>query len=291
MIIDLTTGRYVLAVSGGVDSVVLLDLLAKISGVELIIAHFDHGIRADSNLDAEFVEELARKYKIKFYLGRESLGPDASEAMARTARYKFLNRVVEKVDADAIVTAHHQDDLIETAILNIMRGTTARGLGSLKSTNEVIRPLLEFSKSEITEYAKKHNLKWREDESNQDQKYLRNYIRHNIASKMSVESKQKLLKEINKSVDRTKQIDQIINDSVDLDRINRTDFVVLPHSVSLELVAAWLRQKKLKIDTKTVERLVVSLKTARPKTKININSDAIFVIENGKITLKNTTQY
>ncbi|HEX6258362.1 MAG TPA: tRNA lysidine(34) synthetase TilS, partial [Candidatus Saccharimonadales bacterium] len=127
----LASGTYVVAVSGGVDSIVLLDMLAGQAGLELIVAHFDHGIRQDSTEDAEFVRAAAQRYSLPFELGQATLGPGASEEAARTARYSFLRSIAKKYQA-RIVTAHHADDVIETIAINVARGTGWRGLVSLR---------------------------------------------------------------------------------------------------------------------------------------------------------------
>src|SRR6478752_10282835 len=98
-------GRYVLAVSGGVDSMTLLDILAKKPGVELIVAHFNHGIREDSGQDEELVGQAAATYGLVFEIGSAQLGKNASEAAARDARYGFLRQVQAKYKAKAIITA------------------------------------------------------------------------------------------------------------------------------------------------------------------------------------------
>ena len=96
MTIDLDSGKYVVAVSGGVDSMVLLDLLLKSTKrYELIVAHFDHGIREDSPADLKFVEALAKSHKLQFVIQRANLGSGVSEEVARTARYTFLNQVAK----------------------------------------------------------------------------------------------------------------------------------------------------------------------------------------------------
>jgi tRNA(Ile)-lysidine synthase len=179
--------KYIVAVSGGVDSVVLLDMLSKQSDLELIVAHFDHGVRDDSAADAEFVAELARKYNLPFETKREELGVDASEELARDRRYEFLKTVAGKHGAQ-IVTAHHGDDVIETIAINLMRGTGWRGLGIMDSES-ITRPLTHTFKTEIREYAKNNNLQWREDSTNASDKYLRNRIR---AKSLNLENVQKL---------------------------------------------------------------------------------------------------
>src|SRR5437764_343012 len=126
-------GKYVVAVSGGVDSVALLDMLARSDDLKLVVAHFDHGIRKDSAKDRKFVEDLAKNYDLPFVYEEGHLGSGTSEAVARGARYDFLHRVKKSHGAQAIITAHHQDDVLETAIINLLRGTGRKGLTSLTS--------------------------------------------------------------------------------------------------------------------------------------------------------------
>lgn len=270
MKIDIEPGKYVIAVSGGVDSVVLLDVLSKRETGELIVAHFDHGIRADSTEDEKFVEKLAKKYNLPFESGKGHLGPKTSEEEARHARYEFLKKILSKHKAAAIITAHHQDDLIETATINMLRGTGRKGLSSLKSRPGLLRPLLGVPKKELVKYAKSHRLVWREDPTNIDQKYYRNYIRHSVLPKMSAANKQKLLKIIERASSRDIEIDHMIDrlldTSIDGDEISRTWFARLPHSISKELLAHWLRKHNLPFDARALERLSIQIKTL-PKNK------------------------
>jgi tRNA(Ile)-lysidine synthetase-like protein len=185
----LSAGRYVIAVSGGVDSVVLLDMLANQSGLDLIVTHFDHGVRNDSAMDALFVSDLAKKYELPFETKREELGPSTSEDTARTRRYEFLRAVAKKYDAK-IVTAHHADDVIETIAINLLRGTGWRGLAVLDS--DIVRPLTDMTKSEIIDYANEHQLTWREDSTNAGDEYLRNRIRRKLTN-LDNDTKRQLL--------------------------------------------------------------------------------------------------
>src|ERR1039458_1834138 len=158
MNLSIERGRYIVAVSGGVDSVALLDIMSRQPELDLIVAHFDDGIRTDSAKDRIFVGDLATKYGYLFEFEEGKMGSSTSEAEARLARYDFLERARNKHQAAAIVTAHHQDDVIETAILNLYRGTGRRGLSSLGSTDLIKRPLLAISKQELIDYAKSRNL-------------------------------------------------------------------------------------------------------------------------------------
>ncbi len=169
--------KYIVAVSGGVDSVVLLDKLVHDGEHELVVAHFDHGIRDDSAEDARFVAGLAEKYGVPFATKREELGAGASEELARTRRYTFLSEVAKKHDAQ-IATAHHMNDIAETIAINLMRGTGWRGLACLAS--DIYRPLLDTTKTDLVSYAHEAGLEWREDSTNESDTYLRNRVRRKL---------------------------------------------------------------------------------------------------------------
>ena len=181
--------RYIVAVSGGIDSVVLLDMLSKLDGHELVVAHFDHGIRPDSSDDALFVASLAGHYGLPFETQREELGKGASEELARERRYEFLRGVANKYKA-RIVTAHHADDVVETVAINLKRGTGWRGLAVLDS--DIVRPLVGYHKKQLMEYAAKQKLQWREDSTNASDAYLRNRLRKLVAELPKDERRQLL---------------------------------------------------------------------------------------------------
>lgn len=157
---------------------VLLDLLRQKTGVECIVVHVNHGIREDSNQDEDLVKEYCMSHNILFVSTKLHLEKDVSEESARRARYSFLQQCRIKYKAQNIVTAHHQDDLIETAVINIMRRTSWRGIAPFLENIELLRPLLKYTKYQLADYAKAHKVPWREDSTNSDQTYLRNYIRH-----------------------------------------------------------------------------------------------------------------
>jgi tRNA(Ile)-lysidine synthase TilS/MesJ len=108
---------------------------------KFIVAHYDHGVRSDSQLDRQLVQGVARQHGLTFVYDEGKLGPGTSEAVARKARYAFLRKVQQTTGARAIITAHHEDDLLETALLNLLRGTGRRGVTSLRSRHDIHRPL------------------------------------------------------------------------------------------------------------------------------------------------------
>ncbi|OVE79490.1 tRNA lysidine(34) synthetase TilS [bacterium G20] len=284
MEVVISPGKYIVAVSGGVDSMVLLDLLVKQAesqkdsgfklsahSLQLVVAHFNHGIRSDSDLDERLVTKAAHRYGLPFEVGYGKLGPKTGEDQARRARYSYLEDVKRKHKADGIITAHHQDDLIETALINILRGTGRQGLSSIRS-KKIIRPLLNVPKKEILNYAQSHSIEWREDKTNTDLSYLRNYIRHKIMPGLSTKKKADVIRNLDKVAKINEIIDQEIatlsHNNAELDR---QSFIMLPNEVGNELLVYWLRQNNLRdFDRKTVARVSTIIKTASAGSKHDI---------------------
>jgi tRNA(Ile)-lysidine synthetase-like protein len=289
MDVELKPGIYVVAVSGGVDSMVLLDMLRQKPGLKLIVAHFDHGIRPDSELDRELVQKYAKSHHLAFVYDEGRLGSEASEATARDARYEFLRKVKKVSGAKAIITAHHQDDLIETAILNLLRGTGRKGLSSLAETGEIKRPLLHVPKKDLIAHARKHKLGWREDATNLDTRYRRNYVRQHIVNRLSAKQRQNLLKLLEKTKITNQEIDyQIANflQFIEKDKeIDRKMFIALPHAVALEVMAGWLRGNNVRqFDQKLLKKLVTGAKTLPPGKRVDV--DAGHIIKTTKRSLQ-----
>lgn len=289
--LDLKPGKYVVAVSGGVDSVVLLDLISKLPDTEIVVAHFDHGMRKRSDLDRQLVEKLARKYGLAFEYAEGKLGKSASEATARRARYEFLHKVQSRVMAQAIITAHHQDDVLETTILNWLRGTGRRGLSSLRSTDGIIRPLLPIPKKDIINYALNNDLKWNEDATNKDEKYLRNYVRRQIISKLSPAKRSELIAIIQKSLKTNQVIDEDLTEALRRHtnefQLDRQWFIQLPHIVSKEVMLAWLRQNGIyQIDRNRLEQLAIVGKTSPAGKIVDINKSYYLKIKLNHLALE-----
>jgi tRNA(Ile)-lysidine synthetase-like protein len=287
--VQLEPGRYVVAVSGGVDSMVLLDVLRQKPGVELVVAHFDHGIRNDSSEDRMLVGQVAARHNVPYIYDEGRLGPHASEAEARTARYAFLHRVHEQTNARALITAHHQDDVLETAILNMLRGTGVRGISSLRETDAIRRPFMHISKRALRSYASQHDLEWREDSTNASDAYLRNYVRHHIVPRMTLEQRNKLLEYVHVAAQHRIELEALL-DAVfaarpDHHAMPRAWFVNLPHNVARECMAQWLRLHNVQnISRQLVERLVRNAKVLAPGKQCDI--DKTYILHIGKDSLK-----
>ncbi len=180
------------AVSGGLDSVVLLDLLRRARFRRIAVAHFHHGLRGKAaDDDSRFVEGLARKHKLAFIAGRgktrarSGLKRESLEEAARNLRRKFLARAARTHDAGVIFMAHHANDAAETALFNLARGSGLRGLAGLRTVSPlegsgaaIVRPMLGFTRAEIENYALSRRLRFREDESNASRDHTRNRLRH-----------------------------------------------------------------------------------------------------------------
>jgi tRNA(Ile)-lysidine synthase len=169
----------VLAVSGGVDSMVLLHAAAAVvPRVRLLVATFDHGTGAEATRAAACVVERAAALGIESVSERATTRL-ASEADLRTARWDFLRRVATRFDG-IVCTAHTADDHIETVLMRILRDAGARGLAALSAEGGIVRPLLGFRRAQLVRYARRFRVQWVEDPSNASAKYLRNRLRRDL---------------------------------------------------------------------------------------------------------------
>ncbi len=205
--------KIILAISGGMDSMVLCELFVK-AKFEFAIAHVNFGLRGEeSEADEVFVKKLALKHKVLFFtttFETESYAKENNisiQMAARILRYKWFEQIRIKNSYQYIATAHHQNDSAETILLNMAKGTGMAGLhGILPKRGSLIRPLLFASKDMIMDYLVENQIIWREDSSNESQKYQRNYIRQEIIPR---------LKEINPNFEET--IQRTINKVKDLE--------------------------------------------------------------------------
>jgi tRNA(Ile)-lysidine synthase len=198
---DLEHAHSLLTVSGGIDSVVMLDLFYR-AGFPFSIAHCNFGLRGEeSQADEEFVRQLAKKYGCALHVQHfdtkafaKSTGTSTQMA-ARTLRYAWFEEIRAQHGYHWVATAHHVNDSIETTILNLVRGTGIAGLAGVPmQTGSVIRPLLFTSRSAIVDYIETHQLYWREDSSNRSIDYKRNKVRHLVIP---------VLKELNPSLEHS----------------------------------------------------------------------------------------
>ena len=196
-----TKSKILLAISGGIDSVCLADLLIR-SGYNVEFAHCNFKLREEeSDQDEIFVSDLANKNKIPFHhisfdTNHYALSNKLSIQMAaRELRYEWFEKVRREISADYIAIAHNQNDNIETFFINLINGTGLKGLRAIQNKNNfIVRPLMFASRNQIGEYVKSKSLNFREDSSNKSKKYQRNKVRHDLMP---------LLKQINPSIENT----------------------------------------------------------------------------------------
>lgn len=193
--------RLLLAFSGGLDSTVLVHLLLQ-CGFKPAIAHCNFQLRGKDSLeDEKFCQQLAKKNNLKFFTKRFDLGKYGKETgsntqlAARNLRYEWFHEIISENNFDFILTAHHAGDIVETVIINLLRGTGINGLKGIPEKNgKLVRPLLPFRKEELEAYAKQHKIRYRTDQSNSENKYERNFIRNKIVP---------LLRELNPNLEDT----------------------------------------------------------------------------------------
>jgi tRNA(Ile)-lysidine synthase len=183
----LEESKLIIAISGGLDSVVLSHLCKELK-LNFALAHCNFNLRGEeSNADEDFVLELAEQLDVEVFIQNFDTQAYADEhkrsiqMAARELRYDWFSELAAQLKFDYILTAHHADDNLETFLINFTRGTGLIGLTGIPALNDnIARPLLPFSRESIESYAKKSNIKWREDSSNSSRKYLRNKLRHEV---------------------------------------------------------------------------------------------------------------
>lgn len=229
MLID-GASKIVLAVSGGVDSMTLLDVMAVLAEkyqFKLAVAHFNHNLRgADSNKDLDFVKNETKNYGFPFYFASGKVKKYAEknsisiETAARVLRYNFFERVSRNFNADFVATAHTANDSVETFFINLFRGSGLTGLCGIPFRRQLIkdvlliRPLIDFKKSELIEYANIRNIKWREDNSNSLLEYTRNKVRLDLIPKLENDFNPSIIDVINRTTRLIQSADRIIHNYV-----------------------------------------------------------------------------
>jgi tRNA(Ile)-lysidine synthase len=252
-----------IGVSGGRDSAVLLHALAKAGFCKLIVCHLDHSLRAESADDARFVKHLADEYRLMHESDVEDVSALSKErklsieAAAREARYAFFARVARAHWCPRLIVAHHADDQVETFLFNLLRGSGATGLGAMRPVSireehggrlEVHRPLLPVWREEIVAYAEEHRVKFREDSSNLDRKFLRNRIRHDVLPLLS----ETLERDVRRALWRSAEIIGAEGDClasqtppIGEPELSVTDVRALPLALRRRVIHAWLRSRDI----------------------------------------------
>lgn len=215
-----TGDRIVLGVSGGPDSICMLDILHKISGkigFEIFVAHVNHGLRENAVIDEEFVKEFCEKIQVPVFVKHANVAELAKkqkrglEETGRFVRYEFFDEVMKQTGSNKVAIAHNSNDNAETIIMNILRGTGAKGLAGIeKKSGKYIRPLIETRRLEIEEYLKEKGIQARHDESNDDNTYTRNKIRNVVLPYIEKEFNPNIITSLERMSDIIKEQEEFL---------------------------------------------------------------------------------
>lgn len=232
-------GRSIIAVSGGVDSVVLTYLCKEI-GLDIALAHCNFKLRGKaSDDDQQFVEALGLKLNVEVFVQEfdteayAKLEKLSMQMAARELRYTWFEELCTQLHFDYLLTAHHADDNFETFLINVIRGSGIDGLNGIPVINDnIVRPLLPFSRTEIMSWAESSKINWREDQSNASTKYLRNKLRHEVMPILKSMNPQ-LLEGFASTTSHLREAQQIISDRID--EISDQVLEVTPNAIFIDI--------------------------------------------------------
>ena len=287
--INLAEDKYLLAVSGGIDSMVLFDLFLK-NNINFSVASCNFQLRGkDSDNDLKFVENICIKNSINFYSTVldvdkfSTMRKISTQMAARELRYDFFKKILEKHKYSYIVTAHHLDDNIETIIFNFIKSTGYKGLVGIPfNKNKILRPLINTSKEEIEDYAVSNNISWRLDKSNNSNKYSRNKIRNEVIPLLK-EINPSLGKSLTESLKRIQKLSHDIKPRIDLFIQKFVDFKDDYINIKKDFIDDIEKYEILLFDFfhdygfnySQIENIIKSLKAKNQKKFISLNYELI----------------
>src|SRR5438552_1206995 len=294
--------RYLIGVSGGRDSVTLLDALVDLGYKKLIVCHLNHKLREASDADARFVRKLVATYNktivgqahINLELGSANVTALAKkkkmsiEVAAREARYSFFAGVAKRRRCHTIFLAHHADDLVETFLINLFRGTGLTGLAAMREVSArriddvsltIVRPLLLIWRHEIDNYVREHRLKFREDASNKNLGPLRNRIRRRVIPYLEKTFGRNIRQNIWRTATIAAEEENWVNNQVPVsphreDYLGAKELRALPVALQRRTMLKWLRAQDVSgIGFDAIERVRSLLDPAARVAKVNLPQD------------------
>lgn len=303
---DILNGQNILiACSTGVDSTVLLDFCLKVKNIKkIVVAHVNHQKRKESDVEEAYIKEFCEKNNIICYtlkLPKEKIGN--FQEWAREKRYNFFYEIMKKESLNYLLTAHHADDNLETILMRFIKGSSLKGYAGIKKETKesgynVYRPLLSLSKEEIAEYAKKENLKYFVDSSNQEDDYTRNRIRKyivplllkenpslyqavSIYSETLFESSKILEEQINNFVKREVCVNNNIISFLEKNFLKETEFF------QTEVLFSIL--KPYELSTTCIKEIIKKINSKKTMILTDINNDLVLIKEYGMIKFVSKT--
>ncbi len=285
--------RYLIGVSGGRDSIALLHWLVNLGYDKLIVCHLNHQLRGQSSdADARFVQKLAAKYQVGFELGAANVRALARkkkmslETAAREARYSFFSKAAKRRRCHKIFLAHHADDLVETFLLNLIRGAGLTGLGGMRDVSSrqihgvdltILRPLLSIWRSDIDKYVRECHLRFREDATNKNLAPTRNRIRNRIIPYLEKildrNIRQNLWRTATIAAEEEKWLDKEVPDLTNVD-LSVPKLRALPVALQRRAILKWLRVQNISgVGFEVIERVRLLLDPNVRTAKVNLPQD------------------
>ena len=307
--------KVVIGLSGGPDSMCLLDILLSLNKkIDIICAHINHNIRKESQKEVDFVKEYCKERKVKFEtitFDKKSKEKDYTEQELREKRYEYFDKIIKKYKASYLFTAHHGDDLIETILMRIGRGSNLKGYTGFQIETEkdgykIIKPLIFTTKDDINEYNKEHNIPSVKDTTNDEDKYTRNRYRHNVLPFLKNENKNVHLKYLKFSRELTKYFNYVskVVDAEMQKRYNKgvldiSEFQRLDELIQTKIIESILDDNYIDnlylVSDKHVNIILDIIENPKPNIEINLPDNLRITKSYNKLkitrTKKNTKTY
>lgn len=305
-----TNDTIVVGCSTGPDSMALVDMLIKIRdkyNLSLIIAHVNHNLRKQSYEEAEYMKSYCETNNLVFEtMTIESYGDDNFHNEAHNIRYNYFDSLVEKYGANYLMTAHHGDDLIETILMRMVRGSNLNGYSGFKKiidkgTYKIVRPLINFTKEELTQYDVENNIKYYIDESNDKDKYTRNRYRKYILPFLKEEDKNvhlkflkfsKTLENVNEylEVEKNKAINRtILNNKIIVSEfIKEAEFI--QREILYHLLSLYYNDDLILINDRHIDLILNVIKGKKANCIINLPNDVYMSKSYDSVELKKSTE-
>jgi len=300
--------RYLIGVSGGRDSIALLHLLVDLGYNKLVVCHLNHQLRGrESRRDARFVEKIARDLQLGCEIGSTDVGALAKqsklsiETAARFGRFAFFVEAARRRRCSRIFLAHHADDLVETALLNLFRGASPGGMAAMRKISvhrigktklTILRPLLGVWRSEINSYIGERHLEFREDATNAVLHSSRNKIRHRILPDIENQFGRDVRKTIWRAAQIWSEEEAVLDSLVSKEMISVPHLVVasvrkMPVALQRRAILCWLRARKIAdVSFDVVENVRALIKPDAKAAKVNLPRDRHVRRRAGKIFIE-----
>ncbi len=280
----------IIGLSGGPDSMCLLDIILKLNiKLNIICAHINHNIRKESKEELRFIEEYCKNKCLRLEtttFDKKSSKEDYNELELREKRYKYFEQLYEKHNANYLFTAHHGDDLIETILMRISRGSNLKGYSgfqveSIKNGMRVIKPLIFITKDDINNYNKEHNIPYVSDKTNEEDTYTRNRYRHNVLPFLKKETPNVHLKYMKFSKELMRYfefVDKAVNQEIEkryskkilnIENFNKLDKLIQTKIIEYVLDDNYIDNLYL-VSDKHVDIIINVINNPKPNIEINL---------------------